>query len=134
MGENEKLGFLSATTPWVESGTIAATPWTGNPMPSITDGIGLDMSGNPIFKPNTSCGTIPQLSATDALRLESTQADKLMQEIFESSQKPIELLSEETAQQINKAFENIRKTMEKDFPMAFAKRKARKHYKPKFTL
>lgn len=43
-------------------------------------------------------------------------------------------LSEETAQQISKAFEDIRKTMEKDFPMAFAKRKARKHYKPKFTL
>jgi hypothetical protein len=43
-------------------------------------------------------------------------------------------LSEEQAQQINKAFENIRKTMEKDFPMAFAKRKARKYYKPKFTL
>lgn len=43
-------------------------------------------------------------------------------------------LSEVTAQQINKAFEEIRKTMEKDFPMAFAKRKARKHYKPKFTL
>lgn len=43
-------------------------------------------------------------------------------------------LSEETAQQINKAFENIRKTTEKGFPMAFAKRKARKHYKPKFTL
>ena len=61
-------------------------------------------------------------------------ADKLVEEIYESSQKPIELLSEETAQQINKAFENIRKTMEKDFPMAFAKRKARKHYKPKFTL
>ena len=43
-------------------------------------------------------------------------------------------LSEETAQRINKAFENIQMTMEKDFPMAFTKRKARKHYKPKFTL
>jgi hypothetical protein len=43
-------------------------------------------------------------------------------------------LSEETTQQIHKAFENIQKTMSKDFPIAFAKRKARKHYKPKFTL
>lgn len=43
-------------------------------------------------------------------------------------------ISEETAQQIHKAFDNIRKTMKKGFPMAFAKRKARKHYKPKFTL
>lgn len=43
-------------------------------------------------------------------------------------------ITEETAQQINKAFEDIRKTMDKDFPMAFTKRKARKHYKPKFTL
>lgn len=43
-------------------------------------------------------------------------------------------LSEETAQQITKAFENIQKTMEKDFPLAFPTRKARKYYKPKFTL
>ena len=43
-------------------------------------------------------------------------------------------LSETTAQQITKAFEDIQKTMEKGFPMAFAQRKARKHYKPKFTL
>ena len=43
-------------------------------------------------------------------------------------------ISEETAQQITRAFEDIRKTMKKDFPMAFTKRKARKHYKPKFTL
>lgn len=43
-------------------------------------------------------------------------------------------LTEDTVQQIHKAFEDIRKTMEKDFPMTFAKRKARKYYKPKFTL
>ena len=61
-------------------------------------------------------------------------ADELVEEIYKSSQKPIELLSEAAAQQISKAFENIQKTMDKDFPIAFAKRKARKHYKPKFTL
>lgn len=43
-------------------------------------------------------------------------------------------ISEGASQQISKAFEDIRKTMGKDFPMAFTKRKARKHYKPKFTL
>ena len=51
-----------------------------------------------------------------------------------SSQEPINPLDEETAQQIYKAFEDIRKTMGKGFPMVFTKRKARKHYKPKFTL
>lgn len=109
--------------------------------------VGLDTNGNPIYKPNTSCGTIPKLSPTDSQRFASAKAemdamaekykpivDELMQEIFESSQKQIELLSEAPAQQINKAFEDVRKTMDKDFPIAFAKRKARKHYKPKFTL
>ena len=43
-------------------------------------------------------------------------------------------ISEETAQRINKAFEDIRKTMDTDFPIVLTKRKARKHYKPKFTL
>ena len=129
MGENEKLGFpiyFQGQPMCNDVGCITNVP--------TIEYVGLDTSGNPIYKPNTSCGTIPQLSATDALRLESAQADKLMQEIFESSQKPIELLSEETAQQINESFKNIRKTMDKGFPMVFAKRKARKHYKPKFTL
>lgn len=43
-------------------------------------------------------------------------------------------ISEETAQRINKAFENIQMTKRNGFPMAFTKRKARKYYKPKFTL
>lgn len=96
--------------------------------------VGLDTSVNPIFKPNTSCGTIPQLSATDALRLESAQADKLMQEILDSSQKPIELLSEEAAQQINEAFKDFGKAMSSVFPLPSTKSTKRKHYKPKFTL
>lgn len=109
--------------------------------------VGLDTNGNPIYKPNTSCGTIPKLSSTDAQRFASAKAemdamaykfkpivDELMREVYENSQKPIGLLSEATAQQISKSFEDIQKTMEKGFPMAFAKRKARKHYKPKFTL
>lgn len=113
----------------------------------IIEYVGFDTSGKPIYKPKTSCGTIPKQSPSHAELMASLKAeanamakkykpivDKLMEEIFESSQKPIELLSEETAQRINKAFENIQMTMEKDLPMAFTKRKARNHYKPKFTL
>ena len=108
--------------------------------------VGIDTSGNPIYKPNTPCGTILKLSPTDSQRIASAKAeldamayklkpiaDELVEEIYKSSQKPIKLLSEVTAQQTNEAFENIRKTMEKDFPIALKTTK-RKHYKPKFTL
>ena len=139
MGENEKLGFtfevkpydyrtfnrfFGATTDWVEEGRSATTPWNGNPCGRLT-------VADPTLEQR-----IARLKSEQECIAEKYKpiADKLMQEIFESSQKPIELLSEETAQRINKAFENIQMTMEKDFPMAFTKRKARKHYKPKFTL
>ena len=150
MGENEKLGWLpryNVELPMYPEVGSATQVWNGSQLPSVTDYIGIDTSGKPIYKPNTSCGTIPQLSATDSQCFATAKsemdtmaekykliADELVEEIYESSQKPIELLSEETAQQIHKAFENIQMTMEKDFPMAFTKRKARKHYKPKFTL
>lgn len=52
-----------------------------------------------------------------------SMADELMREMHESSQRVTNLFSGETAVQPGK-----------DFPMAFAKRKARKHYKPNFTL
>lgn len=103
-------------------------------------------NGKPLRQGNFGCGTIPKLSPTDAQRFASAKAemdamaekykpiaDKLVEEIYESSQKPIELLSEDTVQQIHKAFEKIRKTMDKDFPIALKPAK-RKHYKPKFTL
>lgn len=143
MGENEWLGWFPRYTP---SKPMCNDVGCTTNVPTI-EYVGLDTNGNPIYKPNTSCGTIPKLSPTHAERMASLKAqvdamavrykptvDELMREIYENSQKPIELLSEATAQQITKAFENIRKTMEKDFPMAFTKRKARKHYKPKFTL
>ena len=142
MGENEKLGFpiyFPSQPMCNDVGCITNVP--------TIEYVGLDTSGNPIDKPNTSCGTIPKLGPTDLQRFASAKAemdamaikykpiaDRLVKEIYESSQKPIELLSEETTQQIHKAFEDIQKTMDKDFPMAFAKRKVRKHYKPKFTL
>ena len=104
-------------------------------------------NGKPIQQGDFGCGHITKPSPSHAERMASLKAevdalakeykpivDKLMEEIYESSQKPIGLLSEETAQQINESFENLRMTMENGFPMAFTKRKARKHYKPKFTL
>lgn len=143
MGENEDLGWFPRYTPSKpmcnDVGCITNVP--------IIEYVGLDTGGKPIYKPKTSCGTIPKPSPSHAERMASLKAevdalakeykpivDKLMEEIYENSQKPIELLSEETAQRINKAFENIQMTMRNGFPMAFAKRKARKYYKPKFTL
>lgn len=143
MGENECLGWFPRYTPSEpmcnDVGCVTNVP--------IIEYVGIDTSGKPIYKPKTSCGTIPKPSPSHAERMASLKAkvdalakeykpivDKLAQEIYDSSQKPIELLSEETAQQINEVFENIQMTMGKDFPMAFTKRKARKRYKPKFTL
>jgi hypothetical protein len=137
MGENEELGWFPRY--------IGTQPICNN-VP-IIEYVGVDTSGTPIYKPKTSCGTIPKPSPTHAERMASLKsemdamaekykpiADGLVKEIYERSQKPIKPLSEEAAQQLTKAFENIRKTMRKDFPMTFAKRKARKYYKPKFTL
>lgn len=143
MGENEKLGWFPR---YIGGQPICNdVGWTTN-VPTI-EYVGIDTSGKPIYKPNTSCGTIPKPSPSHAERMASLKAevdalakeyepivDKLIEEIYESSQKQIELLSEETAQRINKTFEDIRKTMDKDFPIVFTKRKARKYYKPKFTL
>lgn len=111
------------------------------------DGIQFYINGKPLKDGIPPCGRIAvsrPMYAESIAKLKTEMdamaekykpiADKLVKEIYERSQKPIEPLSEETAQQINKAFENIRKTMEKGFPMVFTKRKARKHYKPKFTL
>ena len=143
MGENEELGWFPR---YIGVQPICNDVGCTTNVPTI-EYVGIDTSGKPIYKTDTSCGTIPKPSPTHAERMTSLKAkvdalakeyepivDKLMEEIYESSQKPIGLLSEETAQQINKAFENMRKTMEKGFPMVFTKRKARKHYKPKFTL
>ena len=144
MGENECLGwfprYIGVQPICNEVGCIPNVP--------TIEYVGFDTNGNPIYKPKISCGTIPKPSPSHAELMASLKSevdalakeykpviDKLMEEIYESSQKPIELLSEETSQQIIKAFEDIQKTMENGFPMAFAKRKPRKkHYKPKFTL
>lgn len=114
---------------------------------NLFDGLQFFYNGKPIRQGDFGCGHITKPSPSHAERMVSLKAevdalakeykpivDELMREICDSSQKPIELLSEDTAQQITKAFENIQKTMEKDFPLVSPKRKARKHYKPKFTL
>lgn len=150
MGENEDMGWFPryiGGQPMCNDVGYTTQVWNGSQPPSDIDYIGIDTSGNPIYKPKTSCGTIPKPSPSHAERMASLKAevdalakeyepivDKLIEEIYESSQKQIELLSEETAQRINKTFEDIRKTMDKDFPIVFTKRKARKYYKPKFTL
>ena len=141
MGENDKLGFPI----YFPSQPMCNDVGCATNVPTI-EYIGLATSGNPIFKSNTSCGTIPKLYPTDSQRFASAKAemdamaikykpiaDGLVKEIYESSQKPIELLSEETAQQINEVFNKERKTM-KGFPIVFTKPTKRKHYKPKFTL
>lgn len=143
MGENECLGWFPR---YIPSKPMCNDVGCTTNVPTI-EYIGIDTSGKPIYKPNTSCGTIPKLSPTDSQRFASAKvemdamaekykpiADKLIEEIYKRSQEPIIPLEETTAQRINKAFEDIRKTMNKGFPIVFTKRKPRKHYKPKFTL
>lgn len=110
MGENEKFGLNL----W----------YAGQPiMSSVADDIGMDTSGKPIYNPDTSCGTIPKHDPSHAEQMASLKAevdalakeykpivDKLMEGIYESSQKAPLLFTNPTT------------------------RKARKHYKPKFTL
>ena len=111
------------------------------------DGIQFYINGKPLKDGIPPCGRITASRPMYAERIAKMKtemdamaekykpiADKLVEEIYESSQKPIKLLTEETAQQINNVLENIRKTIDKGLPLASPTRKARKHYKPKFTL
>lgn len=132
-----------------EDGKLGLNLWyAGQPiMPGVVDYIGIDTSGNLVYKPNTSCGTIPKQDPSHAERMASLKAevddralkykptvDELMREIYDSSQKPIELLSEETAQQINGVFKDFGKAVSSGSPLPSTKSTKRKHYKPKFTL
>jgi hypothetical protein len=104
-------------------------------------------NGKPIRQGDLDCGHITKPSPTHAERMASLKSevdalakeykpiiDKLMEEIYESSQKPIKLLSEETAQRIDKVFKDFNKTVSSVFPSPFTKSTKRKHYKPNFTL
>jgi hypothetical protein len=115
MGENEELGWFPRY--------IGAQPICNN-VP-IIEYVGIDTSGNPIYKPKTSCGTIPKPSPTHAERMSS-----LKSEVDDASEKykPI----------IDSLYEEMYKiTQVPPFSHPFTnspRRKARKHYKPKFTL
>lgn len=141
MGENEELGWFPR---YIGGQPICNDVGCATSVPTI-EYVGIDTSGKPLYKSNISCGTIPKPSPSHAERMASLKAEvdvmaekyqpvinKLMEEIYESSQKPIGLLSEETAQRINEVFNKVRKTMD-NFPIALKPTK-RKHYKPKFTL
>ena len=138
MGENEKLGFtceevpfdfstfnrfFGATTDWVEEGRSATIPWNGNPCGRLT-------VADPTLEQR-----IARLKSEQECIAEKYKpiADKLVEEICESSQKPIDSFSEIAAQQIGKEFDDMLKTLDKNLPIALKSAK-RKHYKPKFTL
>jgi hypothetical protein len=115
MGENEKLGFtfevkpydyrdfnrfFGATTDWVDEGSSATIPWNGN-----------------------SCGTIPKLSPNDAERFAKVKTEM---DAMAEKYKPI----------VDKLVEEIYKSSQ-NAPLLFTNpttRKVRKRYKPKFTL
>ena len=138
MGENENLGFtfevkpydfstfnrfFGATTPWVEAGTSATNAWNGNIYGELT-----------VADPTLQQGIVRVKSEQECIAEKYEPiANKLVEDFYKSSQKPIELLNEITAQQISKASEETLKAMSKSFPLAFKSPK-RKHYKPKFTL
>ena len=115
MGENEKLGFtceevpfdfstfnrfFGATTDWVEEGRSATIPWNGNPCGRLT-------VADPTLEQR-----IARLKSEQECIAEKYKpiADKLVEEIYKSSQNAPLLFTNPTT------------------------RKARKHYKPKFTL
>ena len=107
MGENDKLGFTCEEVPFDFS---TFNRFFGATTPWVDEG----------------SSVVPQVSR-----------DSLYPQMSPSPLKDdadFKRLSEETAQQIHKAFENLRMTMGNGFPMTFLTRKARKHYKPKFTL
>lgn len=108
-------------------------------------------NGKPLRQGNFGCGTIPKLSPTDAQRFASAKAemdamaekykpiaDKLVEEIYESSQKPIELLSDAkfltppNCDALKQVVDEMKEKILAD--LSIKPRKARKHYKPKFTF
>lgn len=133
MGENDKLGFtceevpfdfstfnrfFGATTPYVEDES-----WNGNPCGRLT------VADTDLIQRNARLKSEQECIAEKYKPI----ADKLVEEICESSQKPIDSFSEIAAQQIGKEFDDMLKTLDKNLPIALKSAK-RKHYKPKFTL
>lgn len=115
MGENDKLGFtceevpfdfstfnrfLGAITPFVENESSVTIPWNGNHWGRIT------LADTDLIQRNARLKSEQECIAEKHKQI----ADKMMREIYESSQNAPLLFTNPTT------------------------RKARKHYKPKFTL
>ena len=130
MGENEELGwFPKHIGGQLMCNDVGCTTqvWDGSQMPSVEDYAKVGASDSTsLSHPLKSCGN--GFYVVDEL------PKGIIRTNISTGYADFKRLTEDTAQQINKAFEDIRKAMDKDFPMAFAKRKARKHYKPRFTL
>ena len=85
--------------------------------------VGIDTSGKPIYKPNTSCGTDLRQSPTDSQCFASAKTEM---DAMAEKYKPI---AEKLVEEIYKSSQNA--------PLLFTNpttRKVRKRYKPKFTL
>ena len=134
MGENEELGWFPryiGGQPICNDVGCTTQVWNGSYMPSAKDNAKVEVQTDVTFSPPPikSCGN--RFYVVDELT-------KLPKDMFRTNistdDADFKRLSEETAQQIHKAFENLRMTMGNGFPMTFLTRKARKYYKPKFTL
>jgi hypothetical protein len=149
MGENECLGWFPRYTqgkPVCDDVGCATQVWDGSQRPNVDDYLEVrefippkDTKVIPKEDFMEELGGKPHMMEFDTPNCKVSYNDNVIvfgefTKIFTPQNDGIKPLSEETAQHINESFENIRKTMEKDFPMTFAKRKARKYYKPKFTL
>lgn len=119
MGKFEELGWFPR---YIGGQPICNDVGYTTNVPTI-EYVGIDTSGKPIYKPNTSCGTIPRLSPTDSQRFASIKAEM---DAMAEKYKPI---ADRLVEEIYKSSQNA--------PLLFTNpitRKARKHYKPKFTL
>ena len=133
MVDNECLGWFPRYTPsepMCNDIECATQVWNGSQMPSADDYVKVGSSDAKFLIPPTkSCGN--GFFVVDEL----TKLPKdIIRTNISTDDAGFKRLSEETTQLINKAFENIHKTTKKVFPLAFPTRKARKYYKPKFTL
>lgn len=119
MGENEELGwfprYIGAQPICNDVGRTTNVP--------IIEYVGIDMSGKPIYKPKTSCGTIPKPSPTHAERMASLKAEM---DAMAEKYKPI---AGKLVEEIYERSQNVPPPIKKP-----TTHKPRKHYEPKFTL
>lgn len=121
MGENECLGWFPR---YIGGQPICNDVGCTTNVPTI-EYVKIDTSEKPIYKPDTSCGTITKPSPTHAERMSSFQAE--MNAMTEKYKPIIDALYEELCE--------ITQVPSTRIPFTNSpKRKARKYYKPKFTL